>query len=86
MVDDIQDVSNFLVSLLNVFSSSKITKKINVSENRRDKQLLSIFNLMALHIRSTEPLIKSVKNRDRRDCDGIAVGFTTTCAFSAYHH
>jgi hypothetical protein len=73
MVDDIQDVSNFLVSLLNVFSSSKITKKINVSENRRDKQLLSIFNLMALHIRSTEPLIKSVKNRDRRDCDGIAV-------------
>ena len=38
MVDDIQDVSHFLVSLLNVFSSSNITKKINVSENRRDKQ------------------------------------------------
>ena len=41
---------------------------------------------MALHIRSIEPLIKSVKNRDRRGCDGIAVGFTTTCAISAYHH
>jgi len=38
MVDDIQDVSNFFVSLLNVFSSSKITKKINVSETRSGKQ------------------------------------------------
>ena len=41
---------------------------------------------MALHIRSIEFLVKSVKNKDRRGCDGIAVGFTTTCAISSYHH
>jgi hypothetical protein len=29
---------------------------------------------------------KKLKSRDRRGRDRMVVGFTTTCAISAYHH